>query len=94
MALTKVTVEDKIEILELGQIQVRTATKVFEDDVELSQSFHRHTVVPSAYNFSTSAWVDTDTSAMSAKVQALAAATWTAETVAAFKTKVGTDSSI
>ena len=39
MAFTKEVVEDKIEVLELGQIQVRTKTTVLEDGVELSSSF-------------------------------------------------------
>ena len=89
MALSKVVVEDKIEVLELGQIQVRTKTTVLEDSVELSSSFNRHTIVPCRYNGS--AWVDTDTSAMSARVQALATATWTDATVAAYKSATGTD---
>jgi len=89
MAFSKVVVEDKIEVLELGQVQVRTKTTVLEDSVELSSGFHRHVVVPCSYNGS--AWVDTDTSAMSARIQALATATWTDATVAAYKTAVGTD---
>ena len=89
MAFSKVVVEDKIEIMELGQIQVRTKTTVLEDSVELSSSFHRDVVVPCFYNGS--AWVDTDTSAMSARVQALATATWTDATVAAYKSAIGTD---
>ena len=89
MAFSKVIAEDRIEVLELGNIQVRTKTVVLEDDVELSSSFHRHVVVPCTYNGS--AWVDTDTSAMSARVQALATATWTDATVAAYKSAIGTD---
>ena len=89
MAFSKVVVEDKIEILETGSLQVRTKTTVLEDSVELSSSYHRHVVVPCRYNGS--AWVDTDTSAMSARVQALATATWTDATVAAYKTAIGTD---
>ena len=88
MAFSKVVVEDRIEVLELGQIQVRTKTTVLEDSVELSSSFHRHVVVPCTHNGS--AWVDTDTSAMSARVQALATATWTDATVAAHKSAIGT----
>ena len=75
MAFSKTVVEDKIEVLELGQIQVRTKTTVLEDSVELSSSFQRHVVEPCAYNGS--AWVDTDVSGESARVQALATATWT-----------------
>ena len=89
MALSKTVVEDRIEVLELGQLQVRTKTTVEEDSVEISSSFHRHVVVPCTYNGS--AWVDTDTSAMSARVQALATATWTDATVAAYKSAIGTD---
>ena len=88
MAFSKVVVEDKIEILELGSLQVRTKTTVLEDSVELSSSYHRHVVIPCSYNGS--AWVDTDTSAMSARVQALATAVWTDAIVAAYKSDIGT----
>ena len=89
MAFSKVIAEDRIEVLELGQLQVRTKTTVLEDSVALSSSFHRHVVEPCTYNGS--AWVDTDTSGMSARVQALATATWTDATVAAYKSATGTD---
>jgi len=47
MALTKETIEDKIEIVgDYKAVQVRTATIVKEDGVELSRSFHRHVVQP------------------------------------------------
>ena len=47
MAITKRTEEDKIEVVgEFKHIQVRTATVIEEDGVELSRSFHRHTVSP------------------------------------------------
>ena len=90
MAFSKTVVEDKIEVLELGHLQVRTKTTVLEDDVELSSQYSRLVVLPCVYT--DSAWVDTDTSAMSARVQALATATWTDATVAAYKSAVGTDS--
>ena len=49
MAITKRTEEDKIEVVgEFKHIQVRTATVIEEDGVELSRSFHRHTVAPDA----------------------------------------------
>ena len=89
MAFSKTVVEDKIEVLELGHLQVRTKTTVLEDDVALSSSYTRHVVIPCTYNGS--AWVDTDTSAMSARVQALATAVWTDATVAAYKSAIGTD---
>ena len=48
MALEKQTVVDKIEVTENGTVQVRTATRIMEDGVQLSQSYHRHVVVPGA----------------------------------------------
>ena len=77
MALTKETVVDKIEVLEYGQVQVRTATRVLEDGVQLSQSFHRHVVHPSTKD--SGSWADTDISGESARVQAICNATWTSD---------------
>ena len=43
MAITKELIEDKIEIVgEFKNVQVRTATVIKEDGVELNRSFHRH----------------------------------------------------
>ena len=47
MALTEETVQDKIEIVgDYKHIQVRTATVIKRDDVEISRSFSRHVVAP------------------------------------------------
>ena len=47
MALTEETVQDKIEVCgDYKHIQVRTATVIKRDDVEISRSFHRHVVAP------------------------------------------------
>ena len=83
MALTKETVVDKIEVLEMGQVQVRTATRVLEDGVELSSSFHRHVVVPSTK--ASGSWADTDISGEDARVQAIATATWTSAVKTAYQ---------
>lgn len=52
MALTKTTKNDKIEVLQLAAgypvIQVRTATVIAEDGVEISRTFHRHVLTPDA----------------------------------------------
>ena len=49
MAITKRTEQDKIEVVgEFKHIQVRTATVIEEDGVELSRSFARHVVSPDA----------------------------------------------
>ena len=47
MAITKEVIQDKIEVVgDFKHIQVRTATVIKEDGVELSRSFHRHVVAP------------------------------------------------
>ena len=47
MALTEETVQDKLEIVgDYKMIQVRTATVIKRDGVEISRSFHRHVVSP------------------------------------------------
>ncbi len=51
MALEKSTKQDKIEIVDTGDwknIQVRAATVIKEDGVEISRSFHRHVVEPNS----------------------------------------------
>ena len=83
MALTKETVVDKIEVLEMGQVQVRTATRVKEDGAVLSSSFSRHVVVPSTK--ASGSWADTDISGEDARVQAIATATWTSDVKTAYQ---------
>ena len=69
MALTERTVEDKIEIVgEHKIVQVRTATIIERDGVEVTRSFHRHVVAPNE-----------DISEQSAEVQAICNALWTQE---------------
>jgi len=83
MALTKEIIVDKIEVLEMGQVQVRTATRVKEDGAVLSSSFHRHVVEPSTKTGDS--WADTDISGEDARVQAVANATWTSEVKTAYQ---------
>ena len=73
MALTKVIIQDKIEVVgEFKHVQVRTKTSVMEDGVELSSGFHRHVVSAGQ-----------DYSAESAEVQAICAVVHTDAVVAA-----------
>ena len=47
MALTEETVEDKIEAVgEFKHVQVRTATIIKRDGVEISRTYHRHIIGP------------------------------------------------
>ena len=74
MALTEETVEDKIEVVgEFKHVQVRTATVIKRDGVEISRSFSRHVVAP-----------DADISGESAEVQAICAAVHTDAIKAAY----------
>ena len=80
MAITKETVEDKIEIVgDYKSIQVRTATIIKEDGVELTRSFHRKVLdcVTSSYDGSSWTHTDTDVSGESTDVQGIAATVWT-----------------
>ena len=81
MAITKEIIEDKIEIVgDYKTIQVRTATVIKEDGVELSRSFHRHVLhcVSSAQDEDGN-WThtDTDVSGESTEVQGIASTVWT-----------------
>ena len=74
MALTERTVQDKIEIVgDFKYIQVRTATVIERDGVEISRSFSRHVVAP-----------DADITGESTEVQAICAAVHTDEIKAAY----------
>ena len=74
MALTKVILEDKIEIVGIHKaVQIRTCTQVLEDGVELSSGYHRHVVV-----------AGDDYSNESAEVQAICAAVHTDAVIAAY----------
>ena len=46
MAITELSVIDKIEILEDGQIQVRRADTVLRDGVEIAKTYHRSVLAP------------------------------------------------
>lgn len=46
MALTKRIEIGSIEVLPMGQIQVRTDTIIEENGIELSKSYHRHVCEP------------------------------------------------
>jgi len=77
MALEKVEVVDLIEVLENGCIQVRTCTRIMEDGVQISGTFHRHVVAPGD-----------DYSTEDAKVKAIAASIHTAGVIAAYQATI------
>lgn len=74
MALTETKVIDKIEVVENGTLQVREATRILKDGEQIAQTYHRWSFAPSY-----------DVSEMPANVQAIAAAAWTPEVIAAYE---------
>lgn len=83
MALTEKTIIDKIEVIETNSIQVRTATIIEKDGVELTRTFHRHVVAPGA-----------DITNEDPKVQAIANAIWTEEIITAYSASIATNNQV
>jgi len=75
MSLTKQTVIDQITALENGVIMYREATRILEDGVELSSTYHRSTLHPGQ-----------DLTGVPDRVVAICNAVWTPEVIAAWQT--------
>jgi hypothetical protein len=73
MALSEKVVIDKVEVLENGFVQVRQATIIEKDGIELARSFHRWVLTPGQ-----------DLEGQDPKVVAIAKAVWTDEVVDAY----------
>jgi hypothetical protein len=73
MSLTKQTVVDQITIAENGVVYFREATRIIEDGNQISQTFHRTTLVPAQ-----------DLTGIPANVVAICNTVWTPEIIAAF----------
>ena len=84
MALTETKENDKIEIVEKFKIQVRNATIIKKDGVELTRSFHRKVLQPGKLDASDNL-VDTDISGEDADVQVICNAVWTDQVKADYK---------
>jgi hypothetical protein len=74
MSLTKSVAVDQITVTENGVVLYREATRILENGVELSKTYHRSGLTPGQ-----------DISGVPVKVQAICSAAWTAEVVAAFQ---------
>lgn len=77
MSLEKQISVDKIEVVENGIVQVRQITRIVEDGIELSASYHRWTLTPGQ-----------DVSDQESKVQAVCNAVWTSEVVSAYQAQI------
>jgi|TARA_B100001093_G_scaffold280385_1_gene267865 AMMECR1 domain-containing protein len=82
--LTEETLQDKIEVVgDYKAVQVRTATVIKKDGVEISRGFHRHVLQPSTKT--DGSWADTDISGESAEVQGICNAVWSDSVKTAFQ---------
>ena len=94
MAITKTIIVDKTEVVSLGStyssdewknVQVRTATVIKEDGVELNRSFSRHVLTPGTVAAGSTALTDTNISGEDASVQAICNAVWTSSGKEAYR---------
>jgi hypothetical protein len=74
MAIEKQTVVDQITVTENGTVLYREATRIIEDGVQLTQTYHRTSLTPGQ-----------DLTGQPANVVAIAQAAWTPEVVAAYE---------
>jgi len=91
MALAESIEYDKIEVV--GQwkaVQVRKATVIKKDGVELTRAYERYVLQPGTLDASDNL-VDTDLSGEPAEVSAIATAAWTTDVKAAWKAKLIAD---
>ena len=84
MAITKTQENDKIEVVNKWNIQVRNATIIKEDGTELTRSFSRKVLQPGTLDASDNL-VDTNISGEDADVQAICNAAWTTQVKADYK---------
>lgn len=75
--LTKETVVDQITVTENGIVLYREATRIMEDGVQLSQTFHRTSLTPGQ-----------DLAGQPQRVAAVARTVWTPEVVAAYQAQL------
>ena len=81
MSLTKQTVVDQITVVENGTVHYREATRIIEDGKQISQTFHRTSLVPAQ-----------DLTGVPANIVAICNLTWTAEIIAAYQAKLSAQS--
>jgi hypothetical protein len=74
MELTKTTNIDQITVTENGTVLYREVTRILEDGVQLSQTYHRTSLTPAQ-----------DLTDVPANVVAIANVAWTPEVIAAYQ---------
>ena len=85
MALSESTEYDKIEIVTtFKHVQVRKATVIKKDGVEITRSFYRYVLVPGRIDESDNL-IETDLSDQPDEIKVVCNAVWTSEVKAAWK---------
>lgn len=74
MAITKQTAVDQITVTENGIILYREVTRIIEDSVELTKTYHRNSLTPAQ-----------DLTDVPEKVVAICNTVWTQEVIDAYK---------
>ena len=93
MALSETTEYDKIEIVgQYKAVQVRKATVIKKDDVELTRTYERYVLQAGTLDGNDNL-VDTDISSEPEEVQVICNAVWTETIKAAWKAKLIADKS-
>ncbi len=88
MALSESIEYDKIEVVGIYKhVQVRKATVIKKDGVELTRSFERYALSAGALDASDNL-VETDLSGQPAEVSTICNAVWTTDVKAAWKAKL------
>ena len=88
MALTESLEYDKIEIVtQWKHVQVRQATVVKKDGVEIARSFHRYVLTPGTLDASDNL-VNTDISGQPTDIQGVCNALWTDAVKSSWKTRL------
>jgi len=77
MSIEKQITINQIEVVSNGAVQVRSLISIIENGKQISESFHRHVVLPGD-----------DYSKESDRVQAICAATHTADVIEAYKAAI------
>ena len=84
MALTESQENDRIEVVNKWNVQVREATIIKKDGTELTRTYHRKVLTPGTLDSSDNL-VETDISGEDADVQAICNAAWTTQVKADYK---------
>tara|TARA_R100001082_G_scaffold97157_1_gene64943 strand:- start:381 stop:665 length:285 start_codon:yes stop_codon:yes gene_type:complete len=84
MALTSTVENDKIEVVQKWNIQIRSAKIIKEDGVELTRSFSRKILTPGELDASDNL-IETSLSGEDSDVQAICNAAWTDQVKADYK---------